>query len=200
MLPKAFNFISLLSGFRPNKKTISFRRKQIIFSHGDPSDSIFYVEKGTVKLTITSANGKEAFIGLLNKGDFFGESCVASGRPTRFHTASAVTDMQVLKIDSVSMMRILRMNAEFSCAFTTYLVRRAEKIQQDLADSLLDSSEERLARVLASLSQLGQDDKVEFVPRLTQQDLAHIIGVSRQRVNFLMKRLKKSASAGSSHP
>lgn len=194
MLPAALNLIPLLSTIGRNKKPAFFRKKQIIFSRGDRSDSMFCVEKGTVKLTIVCANGREAFVGLLAEGHLFGESCLSSGRPVRFHTATAVTDMQALNVDRVPIIRALRTNADFAYAFTTYLLRRNEQIQQDLANSLLNSAEERLARVLSSLNQLGQSKERDLVPRLSQQDLANVIGVSRQTVNALMKRLKESVA------
>jgi CRP-like cAMP-binding protein len=139
----AFNIGRLFSSLGYKKESVFFRKKQIIFSHGDRSDSIFYIEKGTVKLALTSANGKEAFIGLLDGGDFFGESCLTSDKPTRSHTATAVTDMQVLKIDRLPMIRVL-----FAYAFVTYLLRRNVETQEHLVNALVGSSDERLARVL----------------------------------------------------
>lgn len=192
MLPTAFNLTPLLSSVGRNKKPVSFHRKQTIFSHGDRSDSIFYVEKGIVKLTMVSPNGREASIGLLDGGNLFGESCLASGRPLRLHTATAVTDMQALQIDRLPIIRALRNNPEFAYAFITYMLKRNEQIQQELANALLNSAEERLAGLLSSLSRLGQSGEAGLVPRLVQQDLANVIGVTRQRVNVLMKLLRES--------
>jgi CRP/FNR family transcriptional regulator, cyclic AMP receptor protein len=194
MLPLPFNLAPLLSTIGHNKKPVFFRKKQIIFSLGDRSDSLFYIETGTVKLTITSADGKEAFIGLLDGGDFFGESCLASDKP-RFYTAKAFTDVQVLKMDRAAMIRILRTNSEFAYGFTTHLIRRTAQAQEDLASSLLDSSEKRLAQVLLSLNQLAQSGESELAAQLNQQDLADIVGITRQRANVLIQRLKK-VSAG----
>jgi CRP-like cAMP-binding protein len=111
MLPQAFDFRPVLSSMGRAKKLL-FRKKQIIFSRGDRSDSIFYIEKGKVKLTVTAATGKEAFLALLGRGDLFGESCVASDRPTRFHTATAVTDVRAVTIDRLLAIRGLRANSE----------------------------------------------------------------------------------------
>jgi CRP-like cAMP-binding protein len=193
MLPKRFDFIPVLSSMGRAKKLLLFRRKQIIFSNGDLSDSIFYIEKGTVKLSVTTASGKEAFLALLGRGDFFGESCLASDNRTRFHTATAVTDMRVMKIDRLLIVRMLRANSEFAYAFITYLVARNQHIEQDLADSLLNSAKGRLVRVLSSLERSDKSDQAGPVPRVSQQDLANMIGVSRQRVNVLLHQLRKSS-------
>jgi CRP/FNR family transcriptional regulator, cyclic AMP receptor protein len=190
MLATAFNLTPLLSSIGHNKTPVLFRKKQVIFSHGDSSDAIFYVEKGTVKLTLASASGKEAFIGLHDAGDFFGESCLAPEKPTRFHTATAVTDMQVLKVDRAAMIRILRTNAEFAYGFISHLLKRNQQIQEDLVNNLLSSSEERLAQVLSSLNRSARSGG-KLVPRLSQQDLANMVGITRQRTNVLIKRLRK---------
>lgn len=190
MLPKGFDFVPVLSSMGRAKKLLLFRPKQIIFSNGDRSESIFYIEKGTVKLSVTTASGKEAFLAILGRGDFFGESCLASENRTRFHTATAVTDMRVMEIDRLSIIRVLRANSEFAYAFITYLVARNRHIEQDLADSLLNSAKGRLIRVLSSLKQSVESDEAGPVPRVSQQDLANMIGVSRQRVNVLLHQLR----------
>lgn len=147
-----------------------------------------------MKLTVASSNGREAFIGLLDRGEFFGESCLAaSANPVRFHTATAVTDLRLLKIDRSSVLHILRTNPDFASAFTGYLVQRNDQIQQDLADSLLSSNEERLAQVLSHLKSLAAG---HLAPVFTQQDLANMVGASRQRVNVLMQRLRRSGQSG----
>ena len=198
MLPSAFNFISLVGRIGYEPKAVLLRKKQVIFSHGDRSDSIFYIEKGTVKLTITSLNGKEALIRLLDEGEFFGESCLAPEEPTRFHTATAMTDMQVLKVSRAVMIRILRTDAEFAYGFITALLERNRIIQEHLVSGLLSSGTERLAQVLSSLNRLGQSDDREPLPHLSQQDLANMVGITRQRANVLIKRLRESVSAGPS--
>ena len=189
MTPNSVHFISLPDNLASHQKPVFFRKNQIIFLHGDSSDSIFYIENGAVKLTVASSTGKEAFIGLLDGGEFFGESCLASAHQLRFHTATAVTDLRLLKIDRISMLRILRTNPDFASAFTSYLTQRNDQIQQDLADSLLSSTEERLAQVLSHLKSLGAG---HLAPVFTQQDLANMVGASRQRVNVLMQRLRTS--------
>ena len=197
MFAAGSDLIPLLSTLGKNKQ-VYFHKKQIVFSVGDRSDSIFYVEKGTVKLTTASAKGKEAFIGLLDGGSFFGESCLASGSPVRFHTATAVTDLRVLNIGRLAMINILRTDAEFAYGFIVHLLKRNAQIQEDLVNNLLNTSEERLAQVLSSLHRLSQTGERRFVPRLSQQDLANMVGITRQRANVLIKRLGKSVSPSSS--
>lgn len=191
MTPNSVHFIPLPDNLARHHKPVFFRKNQIIFLHGDSSDSIFYIESGAVKLTVASSSGKEAFIGLRDGGEFFGESCLASANPVRFHTATAVTDLRLLKIDRISMLHTFRTNPGFASAFTSYLVQRNEQIQQDLADILLSSTEERLAQVLSHLKGLGAG---HLALVFTQQDLANMVGASRQRVNVLMQRRRRSGS------
>lgn len=193
MTPNSVHFIPLPANLGRHHKPVFFHNNQIIFLHGDSSDSMFYIESGAVKLTVASPRGKEAFIGLLGGGEFFGESCLASPNPVRFHTATAVTDLRLLKIARSSMLHILRTNPDFASAFTSYLVQRNEQIQQALADSLLSSTEQRLAQVLSHLKSLGPG---HLALVFTQQDLANMVGTSRQRVNVLMQRLRRSGQSG----
>ena len=167
---------------------MSFPEKQIIFSEGQRSDSIFYIEKGAVKLTVTSRRGKEAIVSVFSRGDFFGESCVAPDQPVRSNNAVALTDTQALKIDRSVIIRTLIRDGRVCYGFVTYLLGRNQRIQQHLVNNLLESSEERLARVLFFLAQPG---KVDSSARVSQQTLAEMIGTTRQRVNVLMKRFKK---------
>ncbi len=190
MTPNSVHFI-LPANVARHQKPAFFRKNQIIFLQGESSDSIFYIESGAVKLTVASSRGKEALIGLLYGGGFFGESCLAPANPVRFHTATAVTDLRLLKIDRISMLQILHTNPDFASAFASYLVQRNEQIQQNLADSLLRSTEERLAQVLSHLKSLGAG---HLALVFTQQDLANMVGASRQRVNVLMQRRKRSGS------
>lgn len=187
-----FNIAPLLRTPTYRRKTVSFERDEIIYLQGDRSDSIFYVEEGTVKLTVTSAGGKEALIGLYDGGHVFGEDCLAADGATRFHNAIAVTTLRAVKIDSHAVMRVLRSEPRVACSVVAWMVRRNGDVQEALVNQLLNSSEERLTRILSSLAQYGRTDQPGLSPRLTQQDLANMIGISRQRVNALMTRLKKS--------
>jgi CRP/FNR family transcriptional regulator, cyclic AMP receptor protein len=175
-----------------DKRIIFFRKKQTIFSQGQRSDAIFYIEKGSVKLTVNSKHGKEAVVGIFHAGHLFGESCLAEAEPpVRFHNAIALSDMRAVKIDGDAMKRTLLASGTVSYAFITYLLGRYAQIQEDLVNNLLSSSEERLARALVYLAQYGKETKGESAPRLSQQTLADMIGTTRQHVNHLMVRFRK---------
>jgi CRP-like cAMP-binding protein len=194
MLPEKFSVVllaPLLRHLGANQKTVSLRKDETIFSHGARSNSMFYIEKGIVKLTVTSPKGKEAFIGLLGEGHLFGESCLLSGMRIRIHTATAMTELQLLKLDGSAIRRVLHTNAELAYAFILYLLSRSAAIETDLASNLLDSTEQRLKRVLSYLRLLGQPENAGNLHNFTQQELGSIIGASRQRVNILMKRLRQ---------
>jgi CRP/FNR family cyclic AMP-dependent transcriptional regulator len=174
-------------------KTASFERKQIIFSHGDRSECIFYIEKGLVKLTATSRHGKEAIIGLFGRGHFFGESCLNSEHPVRYHNAVALTDMRVRTIGRSAMIRLLRAGGQASYDFTRYMLNRCTRIEDELTNQLLSSSTERLARVFYLLALAQQESGVEPIAKLSQQTLAEMIGTTRQRVNVLIRHFRESA-------
>jgi CRP-like cAMP-binding protein len=173
------------------KRIIFFRKKQIIFSQGQRSDAIFYIEKGSVKLTVTSKHGKEAVVGIFHAGHIFGESCLVAEPPVHFHNAIALSDMRAMKIDGDAFKRTLLASGTVSYVFITYLLGRYAQIQEDLVNNLLSSSEERLARALVYLAQSGKEMKGESAPRLSQQTLADMIGTTRQHVNHLMVRFRK---------
>jgi CRP/FNR family cyclic AMP-dependent transcriptional regulator len=185
---KRFDSAALLGFIRPEKKPICFSEKQIIFSEGERSDSVFYIEKGTVKLTVTTRQGKEAIIGVFFRGDFFGESCIASDQPVRLHNAVALTEVCLVKIGRSAIIRLLLGGGDASYSFVTYLLARNARMSAELVNNLVDSSEERLARVLFFLAQPGG---IDSAARVSQQTLAEMIGTTRQRVNVLMRRFKK---------
>jgi CRP/FNR family transcriptional regulator, cyclic AMP receptor protein len=185
---KRFDTATFLAFIRPEKKVMCFSEKQIIFSEGERSDSLFYIEKGTVKLTVTSRHGKEAIIGVFYRGDFFGESCIASDQPVRLHNAVALSEVRALKIARSTIIPVLLRGGDACYGFVTYLLGRNTRMSVDLVNNLMDSSEERLARALFLLARSG---KADFAARISQQTLAEMIGTTRQRVNVLMKRFKK---------
>jgi CRP/FNR family transcriptional regulator, cyclic AMP receptor protein len=181
-------FLSTINGGR---KIVAFLKKQTIFAQGDPSDAVFYIQKGKVKLAVVSRIGKEATIGILNEGDFFGEGCLA-GQPLRLCSATAMTDCSVMKIDKKSMNEVLHREHAFSDMFVGYLLARNIRYEGDLVDQLFNSSEKRLARVLLLLAQFGKEGKPEAViPKMSQEALAEMIGTTRSRVSFFMNRFRK---------
>ena len=184
--PKAF--LSTMGGGR---KIAAFPRKQTIFVQGDSSDCVLYIQKGKVKLTVVSRSGKEATIGILNEGDFFGEGCLA-GQPLRMCSATALTDCSVMRIDKTYMMEVLHREHALSDMFVAYLLTRNIRYEEDLVDQLFNSSEKRLARILLLLAHFGKEGKPEIlIPKISQETLAEMIGTTRSRVSFFMNRFRK---------
>jgi CRP/FNR family transcriptional regulator, cyclic AMP receptor protein len=175
-----------------NGKSIQhWRRKQVIFTQGDPADAVFYVQKGRVKLTVVSKQGKEAIVALLGSGEFFGEGCLA-GQSLRMSTASATEDTTVLCIGKKVMVRLLHADPEFSEQFTAYLLSRNIRYEEDLVDQLFNSSERRLARILLLLAHFGKDGKREpVIPRISQETLAGMVGTTRSRVSHFMNKFRR---------
>jgi len=181
-------FLSTIGGGR---KIVPFPKKEMIFVQGDPSDAVFYIQKGKVKLTVVAKGGKEATIGILNEGDFFGEGCLA-GQRRRMGSASAITDCSVMRLEKKSMMDVLHREHAFSDMFVAYLLSRNIRYEEDLVDQLFNSSEKRLARILLLLAHFGKEGKPEAViPRISQETLAEMVGTTRSRVSFFMNRFRK---------
>jgi len=184
--PKAF-----LAKAGTGRNILSFQRGQAIFSQGDRADAIFYVQKGKLKITVVSKQGKEAVIAILDTGDFFGEGCLA-GQAKRMATATAMTDCEILRLEKAETVRVLHAEPVFSELFLHYLLSRNIRIEEDLVDQLFNSSEKRLARVLLLLANFGKEDKPEpVIAKISQEMLAEIIGTTRARVNFFMNRFRK---------
>jgi CRP/FNR family cyclic AMP-dependent transcriptional regulator len=186
-----FDSKTFLSTINGGRKISAFAKKQTIFVQGDLSDAVFYIQKGKVKLTVVSQIGKEATIGILNEGDFFGEGCLA-GQPLRLYSATAMTDSTVMKIDKKSMVEVLHREHAFSDMFVAYLLTRNIRYEEDLVDQLFNSSEKRLARILLLLAHFGKEGKSETViPKISQESLAEMVGTTRSRVSFFMNRFRK---------
>ena len=184
--PQAF-----LSTIDDGRSIASFAKKQTIFAQGDLSDAVFYIQEGRVKLTVVATSGKEATIGILTQGDFFGEGCLA-GQPLRMCSATAMDDCSVMHIDKKSMMEVIHRERAFSDMFVEYLLTRNIRYEEDLVDQLFNSSEKRLARILLLLAHFGKDGKPEVtIPKISQDILAEMVGTTRSRVNFFMNRFRK---------
>jgi CRP/FNR family cyclic AMP-dependent transcriptional regulator len=170
---------------------VLFPKKQRIFAQGDTADAVFYVQTGKVTLTVVSQTGKEATIGILGDGHFFGEACLL-GQPLRMLTATAMADCAVLRIDKKAMMEALHREHEFSDMFVAYLLARNIRYEEDLVDQLFNSSEKRLARILLLLAHFGKEGTPEtVVPKISQEMLAEMVGTTRSRVSFFMNRFRK---------
>jgi CRP/FNR family cyclic AMP-dependent transcriptional regulator len=189
---KFFDAKAFLSQSGIGRTLHEYTAKQAIFSQGDRSDAVFYVQTGKVKLSVVSSQGKEATIALLDRGDFLGESCIASGQSVRMETATAITRCSLLRIKKTQLLRTLHAEHEFSDLFVAYVIQRHNRMQADLVDQLFNSSEKRLARALLTLARFGKEGRSEeVVPNLSQETLAELIGTTRSRVNFFMNRFRK---------
>jgi len=180
-----------LSTIGEGRRILHFYKKQTIFAQGDATEALFYIQKGKVKLTVISSNGKEATLGILGEGDFFGENCLAAPR-FRLETASAMTNCDILRIDKKVMMRVLHQEHKMSDMFVAYLLTRTIRYEEDLVDQLFNSSEKRLARILLLLAHFGKETVPErIIPEISQTTLAEMVGTTRSRVNFFMSRFRK---------
>jgi CRP-like cAMP-binding protein len=184
--PKKF-----LATIGEGRKVVAFPKKQIIFTQGEAADAVFYIQEGKVRLTVVSKIGKEATLGLLSEGEFFGEGGLA-GQPLRMGSATAMTDCQLLQIDKKAMTLALHREHTFSDLFVAYLLTRNIRYEEDLVDQLFNSSEKRLARILLLLAHFGKEGVPETViPKISQETLAEMIGTTRSRVSFFMNRFRK---------
>jgi CRP-like cAMP-binding protein len=168
-----------------------YQKDQIVFAQGDVSEAVFYIQKGRVKLTVVSEQGKEAVLGILETGHFFGEGCL-NGHPLRLTTATAVVECLITRITKAAMIATMHDEPEFSELFMAYLLTRNSRIEEDLIDQLFNSSEKRLARLLLLLANFGRDSRPEpIVGKFSQETLAEMIGTTRSRVSFFMNKFRK---------
>jgi len=172
-------------------RAVSFPEKQTIFAQGDAADSVFYIREGKVRLAVVSQTGKEATLGILSRGEFFGDGCLLG--KSRMKSATAMTDCELLRIDKKAMMEALHREHEFSDMFVANLLARNMRYEEDLVDHLFNSSEKRLARVLLLLARFGKEGMPErVVLKISQAMLAEMIGTTRSRVSYFMNRFRKS--------
>jgi CRP/FNR family cyclic AMP-dependent transcriptional regulator len=193
MKPKtqAFQPKTFLNKIGKGMTNADYRKNQKVFSQGDPADAVFYVQKGRIKVTVISKQGKEAVIALLGEGDFFGEGCLA-GQTQRMATSIAISDCSIVRLPKTATIGALREDPAFGERFLAYLLSRNIRIEEDLVDQLFNSSEKRLARVLLLLANFGKEGKPEpIIPKVSQAMLAEIIGTTRSRVSFFMNRFRK---------
>ena len=188
----AFDPRPYLSKLATGKTSREYKAAGPIFSQGDTADAVFYVDSGKVKLTVVSTSGKEAVIGILPQGSFFGEGCLA-GQPVRMATATALQrSTTITRVAKETMVKMLRQNPEFAERFLGYLLSRNIRMEADLVDQLFNSSEKRLARLLLLLANFGQESKpIPVVAKISQETLAEMIGTTRSRVSFFMNRFRK---------
>jgi CRP/FNR family cyclic AMP-dependent transcriptional regulator len=192
----AFDPRKFLATIGEGRKVVAFPKKQTIFTQGQAADAVFYIQEGKVRLTVVSKIGKEATLGILSEGEFFGEGGLA-GQPLRMGSATAMTDCQLLQIDKKAMALALHREHTFSDLFVAYLLTRNIRYEEDLVDQLFNSSEKRLARILLLLAHFGKEAAPETViPKISQETLADMVGTTRSRVSFFMNRFRKLGFLG----
>jgi CRP/FNR family cyclic AMP-dependent transcriptional regulator len=168
-----------------------YRKDQIVFSQGDPADAVFYVQKGKVKLTVVSEQGKEAVIAILGADEFFGEGCLA-GQAQRIATVTTMTDSVIARLEKSAIVRVIHQEPAFSEKFIAHLLGRSIRVEADLVDQLFNSSEKRLARLLLLLANFGkQGVPAPVIAKISQETLAEMIGTTRSRVSFFMNKFRK---------
>lgn len=186
-----FNLDTFLSNAEKDTTVHTSSKKHILFSQGDTTDAIFYIQSGKVKVTVVSEQGKEAVIAILERGAFVGESCLV-GQTVRTATATILEDARIVRIDKAIMLRMLREQPRFASAFMAYLLTHSIRVQEDLVDQLFNSSEKRLARSLLLLAHFGKESKPETViAKISHETLAEMIGTTRSRVSFFMNKFRK---------
>jgi CRP/FNR family transcriptional regulator, cyclic AMP receptor protein len=168
-----------------------YRKSEKVFSQGDHADSVFYIQKGEVKITVVSEHGKEAVVAILGSDEFCGEGCL-SGQPKRMATATALTECEIMRIEKEAIIRVLRDEPRFSEMFLAHLLARTIRVEEDLVDQLFNSSEKRLARALLLLANFGKEGRPEpVITKVSQETLAEMIGTTRSRVSFFMNKFRK---------
>ena len=187
-----FDAAAFLASAGLGRRIVQLAPKETFFSQGDPADSVFYLQRGRAKVTVVSSAGKEATITLLAAGDFVGEGALAAVPGLRLSTASTITACTALKIKREEMIRVMHEEHNFSDLFLKFLLERSMRIQADLVDQLFNSSEKRLARILLLMAEFGQPGEPEqYIPKISQETLAEMIGTTRSRVSFFMNRFRK---------
>jgi CRP-like cAMP-binding protein len=166
-----------------------YARSAVIFAQGDAATDVFYIQQGTVKLSVLSRTGKEAVVAVLGQGDFFGEGCLA-GQPRRIATASAMSASAVLVVEKPHMLEMLHTQPALAERFLAHMLARNIRVEEDLVDQLFNSSEKRLARILLLLARYGKADRPLRIPRVSQETLAEMVGTTRSRVNFFMNKFR----------
>jgi CRP/FNR family cyclic AMP-dependent transcriptional regulator len=188
---KRFDPDAFLANIAKGRTIESFRKNRTVFAQGARCDSVFYIQKGKVKLTVVSKFGKEATIGILSVSDFFGEGCL-TGQPSRMMSATALEECSLMKIEKAAIQKVLHQEHAFSDMFVAYLLTRNIRYEEDLVDQLFNSSEKRLARVLLLLANFGKEGKPEpLIAKISQETLAEMVGTTRSRVSHFMNNFRK---------
>jgi CRP-like cAMP-binding protein len=187
-----FDVAAFLASAGLGRRIIKFAPKDTFFSQGDPADSVFYLQTGRAKLTVVSSAGKEATIALVSSGQFVGEGALAAAGGLRLSTATAITACTALRISREEMIHVMHQEHSLSDVFLKFLLEHSMRVQADLVDQLFNSSERRLARILLLMAEYGKPGEPEqYIPKISQETLAEMIGTTRSRVSFFMNRFRK---------
>jgi CRP/FNR family cyclic AMP-dependent transcriptional regulator len=182
---------SFLAEVGEGRTMSQYRKDQIVFSQGDPADAVFYIQKGKVKVTVVSDQGKEAVVAILGAGEFCGEGCLA-GQARRIATVRAMAECTIMRLQKTSIVRVLHDEPAFSEMFMSHLLARTIRVEEDLVDQLFNSSEKRLARLLLLLANFGKEGRPEpLIAKISQETLAEMIGTTRSRVSFFMNKFRR---------
>ena len=191
MTPPSFDVQEFLESAGISKTIVQYKRGDVIFTQGDLSKHVMYLQTGGIKLSVLSKTGREAVVAMLAPGDFFGEGCLA-GQRVRMGSATALAASSVLRVGRLQMVKLLHKQHELSDRFIAHMLARNIRIEEDLIDQLFNSAEKRLARTLLLLARYGrQDQPASVVPKISQETLAEMIGTTRSRVNFFLNKFKK---------
>jgi CRP/FNR family transcriptional regulator, cyclic AMP receptor protein len=187
----AFDSKVFLATVNRGRNISNYRKDEVIFSQAELADTVFYIQRGKVKIVVTSEEGKEAVVAILGTGEFSGEGCLIA-QPRRLARATAMTESAVMRVEKAEMIRVLHDEPTFAELFTSHLLTRNSRIEADLVDQLFNSSEKRLARVLLLLANFGKEGKPEpITTRISQETLAEMVGTTRARVSFFMNKFRK---------
>ena len=187
----SFNPKTFLAKVGEGRNISKYRKSEIVFSQGDPADKVFYIQKGKVKVTVVSEQGKEAVVAILGANEFFGEGCLA-GQTQRLSTAAAMDASVIVGLDKAAIVRVLHEEPSFSEMFIAHLLGRTIRVEADLVDQLFNSSEKRLARMLLLLANFGKEGSPQpMIAKISQETLADMIGTTRSRVSFFMNKFRK---------
>jgi CRP/FNR family cyclic AMP-dependent transcriptional regulator len=187
----SFDVKAFLAAAGKGRTLTAYQKNQKVFQQGDPADAIFHIQKGKIKLTVVSKQGKKAVVAILGAGDFFGEGCLA-GQPMRVASATTMSECSIMRLEKAAVIRLLHDELAFSELMLHHLLSRNIRIEEDLVDHLFNSSEKRLARVLLLLANFGKEGKPEpVIAKISQETLAEIVGTTRSRVSFFMNGFRK---------
>jgi CRP/FNR family transcriptional regulator, cyclic AMP receptor protein len=188
---RPFDVKYFLNSVGGGRTVATYQKREKVFSQGDPADSVFYIQKGQVRVCVISEQGKEAVVALHGNGDFFGEGCL-TGQPLRLATVVAVTECVIMRLDKAAIVRVLHDEPKFSEMFMAYLLTRNARVEEDLVDQLFNSSEKRLARALLLMANFGKEGGPQpVIAKISQETLAEMIGTTRSRVSTFMNKFRK---------